>query len=367
MIVPYNQKMKNFHLSVVSLILIIFLGFELTSSYANDANGISIQNISIQPYSIKVGDTFTVTATLVNNSTVPIVVETGKCSTKDTQVPFFTVMFDNHAKSMAKNINCAGVGWFQILDPGKKNTSTSPDYTLNYTAIKSGTANATVTFQYHIINRTDLTQPNIEQTISKSFQFLINDVNETYAQKPPAYFTSPLQQIKVGVSAQNVKCGVNFSLVIKSEDGSPACVKPLTVKILSEKGWSKFESTQSNHSANAKTNPFGIVGLMYYYGGGPCGVGTCPLNTFNLKMNSNYTTYLLGYNICNDNSCIVRNDLSTLLPLNVIGMPNYKFIALPENPQWKHDDVFHIQDKVSSIPDNTTAVWTDLGNSTIIH
>ena len=178
---------------------------------------------------------------------------------------------------------------------------------------------------------------------------------------------SPLKQFKSGISALDVKCPNNYALVIKAEDGSPACVRPFTVKILSEKGWSKFEPTQSNHNANAKTNPFGIIGLMYYYGGGPCGVGTCPLNTFNLKMNSNYTTYLLGYNICNDNSCIVRNDLSILLPLNVIGMPNYKFIALPENPQWKHEDIFHIQVEVSSIPDNKTAVWTDLGNSTIIH
>lgn len=229
--------MKTLHLSVVSLILIIFLGFGLTPAHADDANGISIQNISVQPYAVKVGDLFTVTATLVNNSTVPIVVESSKCSIKDTQVPFFTVMFDNHAKIQAKNINCGGVGWSQILDPGKKNTSTSPDYTLNYTAIESGTANATVTFQYHVINRTDLTQPNIEQTMSKSFQFLIHDINETYAQKPPAYFASPLQQIKAGVSAQNVKCGVNFSLVIKSEDGSPACVKPDTAQILVERGW----------------------------------------------------------------------------------------------------------------------------------
>lgn len=178
---------------------------------------------------------------------------------------------------------------------------------------------------------------------------------------------SPLKQFKSGISTMDVKCSVGYVLTIKAEDGSPACVRPLTVKILAEEGWAKFESTQSNHAINAKTNPFGIVGLMYYYGGGPCGVGTCPLNTFNLKMNSNYTTYLLGYNICNDNSCIVQNDLSTLLPLNVIGMPNYKFIALPENPQWKYGDVFHIQVEVSSVPDNKTAIWTDLGNSTIIH
>ncbi|CUR51404.1 exported protein of unknown function [Nitrosotalea devaniterrae] len=178
---------------------------------------------------------------------------------------------------------------------------------------------------------------------------------------------SPLKQFKSGISAMDIKCSVGYVLIIKSEDSTPACVKPLTVKILAEEGWSKFKSTQSNHTHNAKTNPFGIVGLMYYHGGGPCGVGVCPLNTFNLKMNSNYTTYLLGYDICNNNSCITRNDLSTLLPLNVIGIPDYKFIALPENPQWKNTDMFHIQVEVSSYPDNQTAVWTDLGNSTIIH
>lgn len=201
---------------------------------------------------------------------------------------------------------------------------------------------------------------------SSSKKIPLSDYLVTFAMSK-SDILSPLKQFKSGISVMDVKCSLGYILTIKSEDNSPACVRPLTVMVLSEVGWSKFESTQSNHATNAKTNPFGIVGLMYYHGGGPCGVGVCPLNTFNLKMNSNYTAYLLGYHICDDNSCIVRNDLSTLLPLNVIGTPNYKFIALPENPQWKYGDVFHIQVEVSSIPDNKTAVWTDLGNSTIIH
>ena len=203
-----------------------------------------------------------------------------------------------------------------------------------------------------------------EPSIGNGFDVRQN-TSSVVVEKGP--YVSPLKQFKSGISAMDVKCSIGYVLTIKSEDGSPACVRPLTVKILTKVGWSKFESAQSNHATNAKTNPLGIVGLMYYYGGGPCGVGVCPLNTFNLKMNSNYTAYLLGYNICNDNSCITRNNLSILLPLNVIGIPDYKFIALPENTQWKYADVFHIQVEVSSIPDNTTAVWTDLGNSTITH
>src|SRR5438309_10939805 len=114
--------------------VVIFLGFGLQPAHADDANGISIQNIKVQPSMIKVGDTVTITATLVNNSTVPIVLDSGTCTIKDTHVPFFTVLFDNHAKIKAKNIYCAGVGLSQILNPAKNiiGTSPSPDSELTY-------------------------------------------------------------------------------------------------------------------------------------------------------------------------------------------------------------------------------------------
>jgi hypothetical protein len=32
----------------------------------------------------------------------------------------------------------------------------------------------------------------------------------------------------------------NFILILKAKDGSPACVKPETSKILVERGWAKF-------------------------------------------------------------------------------------------------------------------------------
>ncbi|MDE1814911.1 MAG: hypothetical protein KGI05_09660, partial [Thaumarchaeota archaeon] len=70
--------------------MVIFLGFILTPVNADGTNGTSIQNISVQPYVIKVGDTFTVTATLVNNSTLPIIVDGGKCSAQDKQAEMFT-------------------------------------------------------------------------------------------------------------------------------------------------------------------------------------------------------------------------------------------------------------------------------------
>jgi len=353
-----------------------YAGNLCSTHLANNTDNVNIVDIHTQPSSIKVGDVFKITATLKNSSPDSISVVIDDCEGP------FAVTFDNHVMIQNNNFTCAYSLFHQTLNSNETTSKTSPGTTLVYKAVSAGTTNATITFSYYTKNQTDHTQPEIRKTISKSFLFDVHD-NKTNAIPPsinPSYpihccagpvvtsnMNSPLKQFKSGISALDVKCPSNYALVIKAEDGSPACVRPFTVNILSVEGWSKFESTQSNHNANAKTNPFGIVGLMYYYGGGPCGVGTCPLNTFNLKMNSNYTTYLLGYNICDDNSCIVRNDLSILLPLNVIGMPNYKFIALPENPQWKHEDIFHIQVEVSSIPDNKTAIWTDLGNSTIIH
>ncbi|MGI0102646.1 MAG: hypothetical protein ACREA7_08650 [Nitrosotalea sp.] len=48
---------------------------------------------------------------------------------------------------------------------------------------------------------------------------------------------SPLKQFESGAGAKEVKCKRDLQLVIKSEDGSPACVKPDTANILIERGW----------------------------------------------------------------------------------------------------------------------------------
>lgn len=53
------------------------------------------------------------------------------------------------------------------------------------------------------------------------------------------YVPTPLGQYRFGVNAQNVYCLNGYNLVIKSEDGSPACVKPDTANILIERGWAK--------------------------------------------------------------------------------------------------------------------------------
>ncbi|MGI0073916.1 MAG: hypothetical protein ACREA3_08895, partial [Nitrosotalea sp.] len=44
-------------------------------------------------------------------------------------------------------------------------------------------------------------------------------------------------QFKSGTLAQDIKCGQGFQLIIKLEDGSPACVKPDTAIVLVEHRW----------------------------------------------------------------------------------------------------------------------------------
>lgn len=51
--------------------------------------------------------------------------------------------------------------------------------------------------------------------------------------------TSPLHQFKMGITANNVVCKEGFTRVIKSEDGSPACVKPDTSNMLVEHEWAQ--------------------------------------------------------------------------------------------------------------------------------
>ena len=48
---------------------------------------------------------------------------------------------------------------------------------------------------------------------------------------------SPLQQFKSGVSAKSVQCNQGFTLIIKQEDSSPACVSSQIAQALTARGW----------------------------------------------------------------------------------------------------------------------------------
>jgi hypothetical protein len=180
---------------------------------------------------------------------------------------------------------------------------------------------------------------------------------------------SPLKQFELGTPASKVICNQGFQLIFKTEDGLPACVRPETVQKLIERGWA--EPMTSNTSITKNYDPFGITALVIYHPSlgclGPPGNTTfgCPPNNFYLKINSNSTAYLLGYNICDGTSCANSNNLSVLLPINTTLNPKYTSIGLPVNLQWRDGDTVTIQLKASTT-DNGTGLLIELGNSTIV-
>ncbi|MDE1770156.1 MAG: hypothetical protein KGI28_06350 [Thaumarchaeota archaeon] len=52
---------------------------------------------------------------------------------------------------------------------------------------------------------------------------------------------SPLKQFQSGVAAKSVQCQSGFSLVLKAEDSSPACVHSSSVQILIQRGWAAIQ------------------------------------------------------------------------------------------------------------------------------
>lgn len=68
---------------------------------------------------------------------------------------------------------------------------------------------------------------------------------------------SPLEQFNSGIASNDVTCNSGLQLIIKAEDGSPACVTSNTAQKLMERGWTK---NPIGISAFAKP-PIGIYNL----------------------------------------------------------------------------------------------------------
>src|SRR5690348_6786572 len=61
---------------------------------------------------------------------------------------------------------------------------------------------------------------------------------------------SPLKQYESGLAAKDVKCNSELWLVIKAEDGSPACVQQDTIEKLVGRGWAFPVEVQSQNKSN---------------------------------------------------------------------------------------------------------------------
>lgn len=127
-----------------------------------------------------------------------------------------------------------------------------------------------------------------------------------------------------------------------------------------------------------KENNFGINALVIH----SLGVGGCPTeesciyHDHYLKINSKLKTFLVGYNICDGNSCVKKDGLVVSLPVLDVLHPDYQKLQLPDNLPWKDGDFVNIQVKIpnSFIFDNAFTldsahiqkIWIDLGKSEIV-
>src|ERR1700704_4513130 len=116
-ITSLNQFMNKNQILAFILLGVLLISPYLKPIQADNANTVMILNPQVQPAMIKVGDTFAINATLVNNSPNTINVQNG-CGGP------FSVVFDNHATVDLKKI-CNWMAIRIILKPGENITGTS--------------------------------------------------------------------------------------------------------------------------------------------------------------------------------------------------------------------------------------------------
>ena len=84
------------------------------------------------------------------------------------------------------------------------------------------------------------------QNSTNSSMIMSHQTNETLGVNGTVAITKnqtviepPLRQLKNGVSINDIKCIDGMQLILKKEDGSPACVKPEDATALTERGWAR--------------------------------------------------------------------------------------------------------------------------------
>jgi hypothetical protein len=101
--------------------------------------------------------------------------------------------------------------------------------------------------------------------------------NSKFSVKSGAKNMSPLGQFKSGISASKIQCPSELELVIKSSDGTPACLKPSTAQKLAGRGWAILtgETTEKNLSYNTIPSCVSHIDNQYA-SAGPMGAPLCP-------------------------------------------------------------------------------------------
>src|SRR2546428_9798850 len=126
--------------------------------------------------------------------------------------------------------------------------------------------------------------------------------------------SSPLEQLRFGIDSHNVVCKQDLQLVIKSEDGFPACVTKQTAQILVERGWGTIigsathqasENTVVRFPSNEKLPSCASHIKNQETFGGYAGALSCPVTPFYISSKIvNYTGFYGVYDTMNASSVV---------------------------------------------------------------
>jgi len=206
---------------------------EIYGQEVNSSSGVEFLEINVEPENILVGDSIIVYATVINNSDTPISFQSG-CDS-----PIWLDFLSDNVELIAFPA-CQGHTTIQI-EPGQSKPVKAPREGLVYKAISAGTLEAEVFFSY---GRGEQTVPST--TISKTITLQINSEKEIPIVSEISSKSNvekreipPHKQVSSGTNPQDVICSEGLGLIFKSNDNSPACVKPSTAEKLIQRGWAR--------------------------------------------------------------------------------------------------------------------------------
>lgn len=137
---------------------------------------------------------------------------------------------------------------------------------------------------------------------------------------------SPLKQFKHGINAQDVQCKEGLHLMIKAEDGSPACVETKDAVNLFERGWTKqihyYIDKQITHDVYSYVQP--KVTLPDYSYDGMDKDGTVTIN------NETYYQIMFNHTVGNlPKSAYVKfQNVTFIFPEGILNTPGGSFVPL---------------------------------------
>jgi hypothetical protein len=126
--------------------------------------------------------------------------------------------------------------------------------------------------------------------------FCIIGSNDSVIVQGQLLIMPPLWQFKQGTPVQDVKCYPNFHLVLKAEDGSPACVKPDTAQKLIERGWAWNYANVVGKESISLSAYQGVSNEAFYNNGTVSSNFTIDVNINNFKPSNASLVLQVYYN-----------------------------------------------------------------------